>query len=221
MKSLVYTAIAAYFVVIAIMLFLYFRPKFINEPFLKEGFSTIALDGEKIPKCFLRDTEAQRLLASFQGIDNTNTRLAYDELKLILQKALCTDADVTGPAGNTFTTYNLPFATSHDIEPTASFVGRCVRKVVRERDIEMMIDKYRTRGSTLINQMCDNNARGTALLQFHAILDRVKSNITPYCVAPKANLDIPSGARDPGYYESDAVKNLTPYQISGGGVQYI
>ena len=45
MKGLIYAAIGAYVVVISIMLFIYFRPKFINEKFTQEGFTTIAIDG--------------------------------------------------------------------------------------------------------------------------------------------------------------------------------
>lgn len=224
MKGLIYAAIGAYVVVISIMLFIYFRPKFINEKFTQEGFTTIAIDGEKIPKCFLRDAEAQRLLHMMHGLrmqkPSSEASMAYDELKLILQKALCLDADVTGPAAGPYSTYQFPFTTAHDIEPTANLVGRCTRHVARERDIDMVIEKYDYRGSVLINQLCDNNSRATALNSFHSILDRVKRNIMTVCVAPKANLDKPTGVRDPGYFESEKVKSLTPYTISGGGKQY-
>jgi hypothetical protein len=129
------------------------------------------------------------------------------------------EADVTGPAAGPFSTYTLPFATSHDIEPTASFVGRCVRKVIRTRDIAMLIDKFRFRGVALIAKLCSSNVQ-QHLFSFHSILDRVQQTITPICVAPKATLDIPAGARDPGYYESEDIQNLMPYTISGGGAQY-
>ena len=172
-----------------------------------------------MPKCLLRDAEAQYLLTMFKEMKVVNpssdSEMAFDELKLILQKVLCLDADVTGPAAGAYSTYQFPFTTSHDIEPVAHLVGRCVRHVARERDIEMVIDKYSTRGATLINQLCDNRSKGSALTSFQNILDRVKRSITGICVAPKATLDIPPGARDPGYYEPDSIKNLTPYTIMG------
>jgi hypothetical protein len=218
MNGLLSLAIAGYFLMMAILLFLYFRPKFVKEPFVHEGFTTVAIDNESMPKCLARDTEAQRLLTSFHRMGTQHSE-EYEELKLILQKALCLDADVTGPASGPYSTYTLPFATSHDIEPIASFVGRCVRKVIRERDIVMLIETFRSRGAVLIARLCNSNVH-QHLFAFHAILDRVQRNITPVCVAPKATLDIPAGPRDPGYYESEAIQNLTPYTISGGRGQY-
>ena len=214
MKGLLSIAIAAYFLLMAVALVLYFRPKFV-----KEGFTTIALDDASMPKCFVREPEAQKLLATFRATNTTNSA-EYEEFKLILQKVLCLDADVTGPGAGPYSTYKLPFATSHDIEPVASFVGRCVRKVLRERDIEMLIEKYRTRGGVLIHQLCTSNVE-QYLFRFNSILDKVKRTITPICVAPKATMDIPAGPRDPGYFESEDIRNLSPYAISGGGAQYI
>jgi hypothetical protein len=225
-QNMLTVSFVAYAIIIGIAIFLYFRPKFMQQPWpwAQEGFTTIAIDGETIPKCLLRDIEAQNLLSKFQGMKQKNptpeSNMEYDELKLILQKALCLDADVTGPAAGPYSTFQFPFATSHDIEPTASFVGRCVRRVVRERDIEMLIDKYLSRGETLIGRLCDGQTKQSALTSFRNVIGRVKKNITPVCMSDKANLDRPTGARDPGYYESDSIKNLQPYEITGK-IQYI
>lgn len=211
---MLYAAIGAYLILLAIALFLYFRPKFISE-----GFTTIAIEGETMPKCLLRDTEAQYLLKRLQAMKKINptaeSAQIYDELKLILQKVLCMDADITGPAAGPYSTYQFPFATSHDVEPVASLVGRCIRNSARERDIEMTMDKFNSRGSTLIQQICDNDNKGPALTSFQNILGRISKSITKVCVSPKANLDRPQGPRDPGYYEPESVKNFTPYTIMG------
>lgn len=200
-------ALVGLFVVLAINVFLYFRPKYIQE-----GFATIAIDGERIPQCLIRDSEAQALLAS---LDKNSPH--YDEFKMIVQKALCMDADITGSAAGPYSTYQLPFATAHDIEPVASFVGRCVRRVVRSRDIEMVIGKFEERGNELLKQLCAKP--DVALQKFRGILMRVMANISPVCIAPKANLDTPVGVRDPGYFEPESVKHLQEYTIKGG-VQY-
>lgn len=199
-------ALTAFFVVLSIAVFLYFRPKFISE-----GFTTIALS-EDMPRCLLRDADAQSLLAS---LDKHSEH--YGEFKLILQKALCIDADVTGSAAGPYTTYALPFATAHDIEPSASFVGRCVRNVARSRDIEMVIGKFQDRGNELLSQLCVNPT--IQKHKFRHILLRVMAHITPVCIAPKANLDIPKGTRDPGYFMPESVKHLQEYTIRGD-VQY-
>lgn len=209
MANTLQIAIGAYAILVIIALVLFLRPHFV-----KEGFTTIALDSNRMPKCFLRDAEAQKLLAQFESQARSES---YGELKLILQKVLCIDADITGSAAGPYSTYQLPFATLHDIEPVASFVGRCVRKVVRERDIGLLIEKYDYRGSELIAQLCsEQESKESSLKQFRNILERVKKNISGVCVAPKANLDIPSGARDPGYYESESIQQLSPYAPTGG-----
>ena len=212
---MLYIAAIAFGIVLAISIFLYFRPKFTTE-----GFTTIAIDGETMPKCVLRDNEAQNLLLHLNSLkQQTKTQenaLAYDEFKLIIQKVLCMDADITSPAGTIFSTYQLPFSTSHDIEPLANFVGRCIRHVARKRDIQMIMNTFEMRGNELLEQLCiQTDARELAKKQFHTIITRVIANISEICVAPKATLDIPAGPRDPGYYEPSNIKELSPYKITG------
>lgn len=197
-------ALVGFFVVLALATFLYFRPKYVQE-----GFAAIALEEDTMPKCLLRDMDAQALLAS---LDRTSPN--YPEFKLIVQKALCIDADITGSAAGPYSTYSLPFATAHDIEPAASFVGRCVRHTARSRDLEMVIGKFQDRGNELLSQLCPNAPQ--AKIQFRAILTKVMANISPVCIAPKANMDRPTGVRDPGYFEPESVKCLQDYTIQGG-----
>lgn len=216
-------ALASFLVLIAISLFLYFRPDYLKT---KEGFATLALDSETMPKCLLRDAEAQRLLARFQGFSVTSPNSmhgeAYAELKLIVQKLLCMDADITGSAAGPYSTYTLPFATAHDTEPPMSFVGRCVRHAARPLDVEITMDKYETRGLELIKTLCfDEPQRLAAAKEFHNIVLRVSRNITRACLTEKASLDTPAGPRDPGYYTPPEVKNLNAYTITGNAPQFI
>lgn len=213
-------AFCAFLATLAIGLFFYFRPQ------TKEGFATLALDNETMPKCLLRDTEAQQLLAEFQGFSVTSPNSthgeAYAELKLIVQKLLCMDADITGSAAGPYSTYSLPFATAHDTEPLANFVGRCTRNAVRTTDIEITMDKYEGRGIELIKMLCfDEPQRKAAALKFHSIVARVSRNITQACTMKKASLDTPAGVRDPGYYTPPGLQTLRAYTISGDAPQFI
>ena len=208
-------AFYAFLMVLLVGVFLYFRPHFMSE-----GFATIALDGETMPKCFLRDAEAQQLLQEFSGskklAPNSDAGMAYAELRLILQKVLCMDADITGSGAGPYSTYQLPFATAHDIEPAASFVGRCVKNAVRSRDLEMVMDKFEGRGLELIQTMCNEPAqRQRVKTMFHDILLRATRNIAGKCLVEKASLDIPAGPRDPGYYEPNGSLETGPYKIRG------
>jgi hypothetical protein len=216
-------ALGAFLITVVIGLFLYFRPNYFST---KEGFATLALDNETMPKCLLRDTEAQKLLARFQAFSVTSPNSthgeAYAELKLIVQKLLCMDADITGSAAGPYSSYTLPFATAHDTEPPASFVGRCVRHAARPLDVELTMDKYEGRGLELIKTLCfDEPQRKSASTMFHDIVARVTRNIMRACTVEKASLDIPAGVRDPGYYTPPQIQTLSPYTITGDAPQFI
>ena len=216
-------AFYAFLVVLAIAAFLYFRPKYIS----REGFTTIALDGETMPKCLIRDANSQQLLAQFQGLKASSapsspSAMGYEEFKLILQKLLCIDADITGSGAGPYSTYQLPFATAHDIEPAANFVARCSKSALRSRDVEMAMEKFESRGKVLIDQMTfDEESRRSAHQAFHAIVVRVQRNIAGACLMQKATLDTPAGVRDPGYYTPNGLEENGPYQIRGDAKQYL
>jgi len=190
-----------------------------NKHFPKiEGFTTIALDDQTLPKCFLRDAEAQSLI---KDLSTSMNRSAFEELRLIVQKVLCIDADITGAGAGIYSTYQLPFATAHDIEPAASFVNRCVKHAARSRDVEMVIDKFEGRGAQLITSLVSDPAKKKqAMNQFHNILSRAASKITKNCLAEKSALDVPAGPRDPGYFVPGFVEEQGPYTIKGA-VQYL
>lgn len=209
------TAILAFTVVIFIGVFLYFRPGF-----LKEGFATLEVDPVSMPKCFLRDSEAQRLLADFRDVQGmppaSDPRMAFEELKLILQKLLCMDADITGSGAGPYSTMQLPYATAHDIEPAASFVGRCLRNAIRERDIDVAMGTFGDRGRILIDQMSqDPQRRRAAHNMFQNVLIRTTKQLQGVCLKPQAQMDIPAGVRDPGYFIPESIKDLRPYTIMG------
>jgi hypothetical protein len=210
----------AFLVVLAIGIVLYLRPRF-----MAEGFTTVAIEGETMPRCLARDPESQALLAQLYSKSAANSAAgeAYEEFKLILQKLLCIDADITGAGAGIYSTYQLPYATAHDIEPAANFVGRCVRNAVRERDVAMVLEKFESRGNVLLKTMCsgDSAAVNTNISTFNRIVKRIGASITSKCLMEKANMDVPAGPRDPGYYTPNNVEELGEYTIFGGSPQYL
>ena len=217
-----YMTLASYvfLVLLAIGIVLYLRSRS-----MAEGFTTIAIEGEVMPRCLTRDSDSQALLAQLynKAAANTPAGEAYAEFKLILQKLLCIDADVTGMGAGAYSTYQLPYATAHDIEPAANFVGRCVRNAVRERDVFLVLEKFENRGNVLLKTICrsDLGAIDTHTAAFNRIVKRIGASITTRCLSEKANLDVPAGARDPGYYIPNDVENLQEYKLFGGSPQYI
>jgi len=188
-----------------------------NISISSEGFTTIALDSKTMPKCFLRSADAQSLLHEYLPSPN---RDAVAELRLILQKILCMDADITGSGAGIYSTYQLPFATAHDIEPAASFVNRCVKGAVRDRDLQMVLDKFEGRGSELIQSLSQSQEqKKRSMDKFHSILTRAGGAMKEKCIVEKAAMDTPAGRRDPGYFEPDFVGEQGPYEIMGK-IQY-
>jgi hypothetical protein len=185
-----------------------------------EGFTTIALDREVIPKCFLRDPEATKLLESLRPSKPHHPE-AFGELSLILQKMLCIDADVTSSGAGAYSTFQLPFVTQHDIEPAASFVNRCLKGAMRSRDLEIAIDKFERRGATLVQELAQTEAqRANALQMFRNVTKRATRQIAQTCTSLHINMDTPKGVRDPGYAVPSALEVAAPYTIHGSP-QYV
>jgi hypothetical protein len=212
----------AFFVVAVIGALVYFRPRFFSE-----GFTTIAIDEATAPKCFLRDADAQKLISKFVAVRSmppaSEKAMALSELTLILQKMLCIDADLAGSGMGPYSTYQLPYATAHDIEPAASFVGRCLKNAVRSRDIEVAMGKFEDRGNELLDVLCGGTPEHAANKDlFRGIVARATRNISEYCLKEKNSLDHPASPRDPGYYDpGSSASEAKSYTISGGGRQWI
>jgi hypothetical protein len=208
-------AYIAFAILLLIAITMYLFPRFLVQKSPLEGFTTVALNTTDFPKCVARDADAQQLLS----VLNAGAKAApqnmedYAEFRLIVQKLLCMDADITSLGQGEYASLQLPFATSHDMEPVGTFVGRCLKNAVKQRDLDITFDKYRTRGMTLLNTLCTNSEkRGWAITTFDAIVNRTEKQIAKVCLKEHASMDTPSGVRDPAFYTPESVKELGPYQ---------
>ena len=141
-----------------------------------------------------------------------------DEFRLILTKLLCIDADITGSGSGVYSTMSLQFNTFHDMEPVANFVGRCLNRSLKERDIKITLEKLETRGAELLKGYdgVDKAQRDVWVGSLHNIATRTSQAIHRVCMMPVASLDRPAGPRDPGFY--DTAKGLSkpaPYEELG------
>jgi hypothetical protein len=198
-----------------IAMFLYLFPRYFSHgPAKTEGFSTIALNTKDFPDCLARDYKAQELLSKLKSTaaSNTNAAMAYEELGLIVSKLLCMDADITSYGAGVYSSLRLPFNTQHDMEPVGTFVGRCLKNAVKERDISLTLGKLQDRGTVLVNTLCSGVTKGEALTLFDGVVKRTEANITKVCLKEHASMDIPAGVRDPGYFLPGDVAALGPYQ---------
>jgi hypothetical protein len=173
-----------------------------------EGFATAAVDPTRMVACAERSTSAQSLLARFSDIPTTDDNA--EELRLLISKLCCLEADVSAPVPGLLRTHSLQFRTSQDTEAPASIVSRCVRGALQQRDIEIIVEKYEARGHELIDGILGGcqEAHG----EFTEIVAKTRTSMVTFCMKPQPQMDRPSGPRDVGYWETDSTAELIQYQ---------
>ena len=180
-----------------------------NDPWFSEGFSGAAsVDPLLMPECVSRSTDAQSLLSRC-AVNGNDTDDNGNNLRLLVTKLCCMEADIASPSPGTYRTFNLQFRTSDDIEPPATLVGRCLQNAMNSRDIELILEKFSTRGHDLIRRM---NLPSSADTELDNVITRLKFAMTTYCFKEQPHMDRPIGARDMGFWEPDTVADLSQYQ---------
>jgi hypothetical protein len=195
------------FLVILAGMLVHFKPE---SDRVMEGFSAAhAVNARRMPECVSRSTDAQSLLARFAEYPENDDTAA--ELRLLVSKLCCMEADIMAPSAGVYRTMNLQFRTSEDMEPPSTIVGRCLRNAVNKRDIELIIEKYRGRGAVLIKQLCTGDSK-QALAEFDKVVAHLQFAMTSFCLMKQPSMDKPVGARDMGFWEPENVADLSQYQ---------
>ena len=118
-----------------------------NSPL--EGFEGPAKVG--IPDCLQESANASRvyeLLSKKQTTEEGPDDLR--ELTLLLSKTTCFKKDLLSQSGFVEATRYQDYSTAHDIEPVAETTARCLAKTIPERDLDISLEKWSTRGNVLI-----------------------------------------------------------------------
>ncbi len=192
--------------VAAALVLVHYKPA---APIGVEGFATVAVDVNNVPACVERSADAQKLLARFSSVSQADESAA--ELRLLVSKLCCMEADIATPAAGAYRTMSLQYRTSHDVEPPSSIVGRCLRNAVNRRDIDIIIEKMEARGHELIKKVLGNDCTD-AKKEFNEVVARTKLAMVTTCLGTQSSMDRPLGARDMGFWESDATADLAQYQ---------
>jgi len=167
------------------------------EPIGVEGFTTTAVHPTLMPECVARSTDAQALLARVASFGGDEA----DELRLLVSKLCCMEADIATPSASAGPrTMKIQFRTSHDMEPPSSIVGRCLRNAVNQRDIDLIIEKFRARGHILVGTLCTDPM---AMKEFDGVVARLQLAMTSFCLRESPMMDRPAGPRDVGFWESE------------------
>lgn len=202
--------LAAGLIVLA-MLLIHYRPR--DIPPTEEGFSTAASVNQRVmPECVSRSTDAQSLLARFGSYALKHEDAA--ELRQLVSKLCCMEADIAAPSAGVYRTLNFQFRTSEDTEPPTTIVGRCLRNAVNQRDIELIVEKFQARGHVLIKKLCVGSAVDgvSAAKEFDAVVNRLQFAMMSFCLGKQPSMDKPAGPRDPGFWETEDVADLSQYQ---------
>ena len=179
-----------------------------DEAALKEAFAVAAVDPARMPACAARSAPAQALLARFVAIPESDD--AASELRLLISKLCCIEADLKTPAAGTYRTAPLQFRTSHDMEPASTLVGRALAGAVQQRDVALIMDKFNKRGSELIKAIFGADCQD-ATAEFAAVSNTTRAALAS-TVRPAPTMDQPAGPRDVGFWESARVADLSQYQ---------
>ncbi len=174
----------------------------------REGFAVAAVDPRLMPACVERSEAAQKLLARIASFNDSTD--AAEELRLLVSKLCCMEADISTPAAGSYRTMSLQYRTSHDMEPASTFVGRCMRSVVQKRDIDLITEKFEKRGKELLHELLGDCPDGQK--EFEEVLVRTKLAMTSFCKGTQPSMDKPIGARDMGFWEPTSVADLSQYQ---------
>lgn len=192
------TALLIGFLVVLALLLVHYRPSKV------EGFAVAAVDPIRMPACAERSPAAQRILAAIAHYPESDEGAA--EIRLLLSKLCCMEADVSTAGAGVYRTLPLQFRTSHDMEPPSTFVGRCLRNAVRQRDIDLVIDKFEKRGRALIRSRCAESRK-----DFDEVIASTRLAFVSFCLGDQPSMDKPMGPRDVGFWAPEDT-DLMQYQ---------
>lgn len=123
--------------------------------FIQEGFAAPVTVGG-LPDCMNSSNDSALIYSTFSQKASTTEEGADDlsELRALLGKMACLKRDLLSPGHLVSATKSATFYTMHDIEPVAETAARCFSKSIPVRDIEIIVDKWNTRGKMLLDRLC-------------------------------------------------------------------
>lgn len=161
--------------------------------FLYENFTS---PNDSFPSC------------SYQTSSDYNVKKR--ELDVLFQKIEAIEADVQEGTGRVYKSIAIPYSTEQDVEPAAVLVGRCHKKAIRQRDIELATDRYQIRGEQLIKALSDYHPQyaDSTRSTLRSNIESLKATMLNKCLKDQPRLDVPDGVRDPAFYEPPTLEAL-------------
>jgi len=183
-----------------------------------EGFGGVAV-GSGIPDCLRTSSEGAQIAGFFTGRSSTVEEGADDlrELLLLLGKLSCFKKDLMGVAGVIEATRYQPYSTAHDIESVAETTARCFAKTIPPRDLEIIFDKWSSRGAMLIRRLCtayETKPQEFEMLKnmFENMIKDVKDVAGKSCFTGTPIINGKEQGRDVKGYQPNDLVDLGPYK---------
>jgi len=183
----------------------------------KEGFAG-PVAGAGAPDCSRSLDDAAKLrellakpIGTEEGPDDMR------ELDLILSKLSCFKRDLMGQ-GVVNATTRQPFSTAHDLEPVAETTARCFAKTIPQRDLQLSLDKWGSRGTFLIKRICtairlsDSEEKEALRLFGSAMYDVSDVAMGACCNTADPSIAGAAVGRGPGGFEPPALVRLREYK---------
>jgi hypothetical protein len=183
-----------------------------------EGFAG-PVAGAGAPDCSRTLNDAAKL-RELLGSKPVNTEEGPDdmrELDLILSKLSCFKRDLMGQ-GVVNATTRQPFSTAHDLEPVAETTARCFAKTIPQRDLQLSLDKWGSRGTFLIKRICtaarlsDSDEKEALSLFGSAMYDVSDVAMGTCCNAANPTIAAEAVGRGPGGFEPPSMVRLREYK---------
>lgn len=181
-----------------------------------EGFGGAAR-GTGLPDCLRTSKDASEIYSIFSEKVSSTEEGPDDlrELTHLLSKISCLKKDLLSPSGIVEATRYQPYSTAHDIEPVAETTARCLAKTIPQRDLDIIIEKWSTRGKQLIRKLCTNFKITDADLKkvdkdFAAVIVDITDIAGAQCIV--GEVKVMKGARDVAPYEPPELSELRAYK---------
>ena len=128
----------------------------------------------------------------------------------------CFKKDLIGTAGVVEATRYQAYATSMDMEPIGETTARCLAKTIPKRDLELSLDKWKSRGKVLLTRLCTsyNLSEGEVVKaeqQFDALVADISDIARSVCLAGEPVIAGQPTPRNPGGFEPSDIQDLGPY----------
>lgn len=162
--------------------------------YISEGFAAPVHIGG-LPDCVNSSDESASIYSTFLSKKSTTGEGADDleELSVLLGKLACLKRDLMSPGHLVSATKTAAFSTMQDLEPVAETASRCFAKSIPVRDIDIAVDKWKTRGKMLLSRLCTSysltsSAQSAVMKSFQSVIADITDVMKTVCLKGEGSI---------------------------------